>query len=155
MSFYKRDADGMIIRNRQVLDCQKAIEEGEEIRVEQAHKDEVNINNIVKKHGIDLITKTSKLVELKFDDVTGNDFQEFANMMAKASSTFESLDSNTRREFDNDPVKYMDYVHNPENRDKLIERGWMKAPDPGPVPVQVEVVNPPAETPPESSTPVQ
>ena len=42
MSFYRFDEQGKQIRNRCVLDCT-----GDEVRVEQAHKDEVDINVIV------------------------------------------------------------------------------------------------------------
>jgi hypothetical protein len=147
MSFYRKDNKGKIIRKRVTIDCQKAIEEGEIVRVEQAHKDEVNINNIVKKHGLDMIAKTAAITPLQYwDDDPDNDFQEYMNKIAQGEQTFASLPSEVRREFDNNPAKYMDYVLNPDNKGKLIERGWMNAPEAPPEPVQVVVTNP--ETPP-------
>lgn len=149
MPFRKYNEKGEYIRNRVTLDCQKAIEDGEIVRVEQAHKDEVNINNIVKRHGMDLIAKTASLMPLQYwDGDPTNDFQEAMNKIAQGTQTFESLPSQIRKEFNNDPAKYMDYVFNPENKEKLIERGWMNAPEPPPEPVQVVVTNP--ETPPPS-----
>lgn len=148
MAFRKYDDKGNYIRNRVGLDCQQAILDGEVIRVEQSHKDEVNINNIVKRHGLDMIAKTAALVPLQYwDGDPTNDFQEAMNKIAQGTQTFESLPSAIRKEFDNDPAKYMDYVFNPENKEKLIERGWMNAPKPAPEPVQVVVTNPPSETP--------
>lgn len=148
MAFRRYDSEGNEIRRRVGLDCQQAILDGEEIRVEQSHKDEVNINNIVKRHGIDMIAKTASLVPLQYwDGDPTNDFQEAMNKIAQGTQTFESLPSAIRKEFDNNPAKYMDYVFNPENKEKLIERGWMNAPKAAPEPVQVVVTNPPSETP--------
>ena len=62
--FRKYDTNGVEIRNRQIL----TIPEDEEIRVEQNHKDEVNINNIVKRHGLDLIAKTAALQQFTYGD---------------------------------------------------------------------------------------
>ena len=76
-----------------VVDCQKAIEEGEIVRVEQSHKDEVNINNIVRSHGADLVMKVAALTEFRFDDVTSNDFQENMNAIIKARDTFANVPS--------------------------------------------------------------
>ena len=130
------------------VDCQQAILDGEEIRVEQSHKDEVNINNIVKRAGgKELIQKVNALKEWKFDDVTSNDFQENMNAIIKARDTFADVPSGIRKKFDNDPAKFMDFVHNPENAQAMVDMGLSKAPEEVPV-MQVQVVNPP-ETPPD------
>jgi phage internal scaffolding protein len=148
MSFYKRDVDGNVIRNRVIL----VIPEDEEVRVEQSHKDEVNINNIVRKHGLELIAKTQALQELRFDDVVGNDFQESMNMLLKAKESFESVPSEIRKRFDNDPAKFMDFVHNGDNKDEMVKLGLMRPEDPAPEPIQVVMVNP-QETPPAEPAP--
>lgn len=147
MAFRKYDIDGNYLRKRVTLDCQKAVENGEIIRVEQSHKDEVDINNIIKRHGADIIAKTQQVMALTYDDVTTNDFQETMNMIIKGNQAFQSLDSKTRAEFENDPAKYLDYVHNEENREAMIERGWLNPPEPEPTPIEVIVTNP-VETPP-------
>lgn len=129
------------------IDCQKAIDEGEEIRVEQSHKDEVNINNIVKRAGgMELIAKVNALKDWKFDDVTSNDFQENMNAIIKARDTFADVPSEIRKKFDNDPAKFMDFVRNPANIQEMIDLGLSKAPEEVPI-AQVEVMNLP-ETPP-------
>jgi phage internal scaffolding protein len=149
MSFYKYNTDGTVIRNRHGLDCQQAIEDGEEVRVEQHHKDEVNVNNIVRKHGMELITKVAALQEFTYDDVVGNDFQESMNILLKAADAFESVPSDIRKQFDNDPAKFLDFVHNPDNKDQMITWGLMEAPVEQ-KPIEVVVTNPPpVETPPE------
>ena len=147
--FAKFDKQNKQIRYKKaVIDCQQAILDGEDILVEQSHKDEVDINKIIKRHGIDLINKTAALQAptMQFDDVTGNDFQEAMNIILKAEGTFNSLPSELRKQFDNSPAQYLDFVQNPANSDQLIEMGLQNAPEPAPEPVQVVVTNP--ETPP-------
>lgn len=138
-------------RNDPGIDCQKAIENGEKIRVEQHHESNTNINKIVKKHGADLIAKVSELSQFKYDDVTGNDFQETMNAMIRARDTFSQVPSAIRKQFGNDAAAFMDFVHDPANADKLVEMGLANSPEPPPEPVKVEITNPtpPAETPPE------
>jgi len=146
MSFRKYDDKGQQIRNRVTIDCQKAIENGEEIRVEQSHKDEVNINKIVKKHGMDLIAKTAALQQFTFDENPHNDFQEMMNALLKAKDSFESVPSEIRKQFNHDPAQFMDFVRNTDNKQQLIDWGLAKAPE-TPQPIEVVVTNQP-ETPP-------
>lgn len=136
MSFYKRDSEGNIIRNRVMYET----DPDEEVRVEQSHKDEVDINNIVKRHGMDLIAKTAALQQFSFDDNPNNDFQETMNAILKAQDSFSSISSEIRKRFDNDPAKFMDFIHNPDNNDELVEMGLAQR-LPEPQVVQVEVVN--------------
>lgn len=141
--FAKYDSKGKIKRQRVVIDCQKIIDSGKEIcRTEQNHLQEVNINAIVKRHGVDTIQKTALLAsqEFQFDDVTGNDFQEAMLKTTKAKQTFDQLPSAIRKEFDNSPAKFLDFVHNSENEQKMIEMG-LANPKSQPQTVKVEVTN--------------
>jgi hypothetical protein len=143
MGFYRIDENGKKITKKVVLDCQKAVKNGEEIRVEQHHAKEVNINNIVKKHGADMIAKVAALQEFTFDDVTGNDFQENMNALIKAKDTFSQLPDKIRHKFKYNPAVFMDFVHNPDNKDKLVEMGLANPPPTPQQPVQVAVVSQP------------
>jgi len=141
--FQRKDKDGNVIRyDKAVIDCSN-----DEVRVEQSHKAEVDINNIVAKHGIDLIKKVNALQQFTYDDVSGNDFQETMNAIIKAGDSFKSIDSNIRKFFDNDPAKFMDYIHNPENKEQLVKWGLMK-PEQEIQPMHVIVDNPTVEAPP-------
>lgn len=148
----RKDSDGNIIRNRVTLDCQKAIEEGESVLVEQSHSQEVDINNIIKRHGgkVELIASTANVQALRFDDNPNNDFQEVMNMLIKGKQSFESLPSEVRRHFGNNVAEFMDYVRNPDNSDQLIAWGLQEPPEPPAAPIAVAVVNQTAETPSES-----
>lgn len=113
------------------VDCQKAIEEGEPILVEQSHREAVDINNIIKKHAgnLELIAKNAELIEFNMDDIPTNDFMEMQNIMIKAKQAFESVPSDIRKQFDHNPAQYMDFIRNPENKEKLIEMGLANAPE--------------------------
>lgn len=142
MPFAHYDENGKQRRLRVVIDCQKAIKNGEECRVEQAHKKETDINNIVKKHGLDLIQHTNNLLSpnFRFDDVTGNDFQEALEKINKAKSSFMAMPSEIRKQFDNNPAKFLDFVQDPDNIDAMVEMGLAERNTPPPI-QQVEIVN--------------
>ena len=138
--FSKRDKNGKYIRYHEaVIDCSK-----DKPLTEQSHRDETNINNIVKRHGMDLIAKTAALStpEYIMDDDPTNDFMEAMLIVTKAQQTFEQLPSELRAKFENQPAKFMDFIHNPENIDQMVEMGLVNAPQPEPSPIQVEVITP-------------
>lgn len=136
MAFIKYDDKGKQIRKRVTVQC--TLEEG---KTEQSHVQEVDINNIIKKHGADYIKKINGLREWVYDDVTGNDFQESMNAIIKARETFADVPLEIRKQFDHDPIKMLDFVRNPENADKLVEMGLAHPPVPD-EPIQVIVTNP-------------
>lgn len=71
------------------------------------------------------------------------DLQGSLTILADAKTAFMRLPAVTRREFDNDPVKFVEFAGDAKNLDKLREWG-LAAPLPvDPPPQKVEVVNPP------------
>ncbi|AXL14469.1 internal scaffolding protein [Microviridae sp.] len=136
--FMKIDEMGEQVRNRVTLDCSN-----DDLKTEQAHKAEVDINNIVRRHGVDMIQKTAMLQtpEYQMDDISGNDFQEAMLKVTKAQQTFDQLPSKIRKEFDNNPAVFMDFVHNPDNQDAMIDLGLAQR-VPVDAPVEVIVTNP-------------
>lgn len=75
------------------------------------------------------------------------DFQTAMQVMIDANAAFMSLPATVRREFDNDPAKFVDYASDPEHLEQLRE--WGLAP-PAPAvepPAKVEIVNPEALAP--------
>lgn len=151
--FQKTDAEGNILRNRVTIDCAAAVEAGtEEVRTEQSHKAEVDINTIIKRHAgrEDLIASTQHIQGLVFDENPSNDFQEMMNMMIRGKEAFASMPSEVRNHFGNDAAKFMDFVRDPSNEQQMIDWGLQNPPEPPPAPMQVEVVNQTTETPPEA-----
>lgn len=133
--------DGKPYRHsKAVCDCSN-----DKIIVEQHHKNDVNINTIVKRHaqGSDLIEKTAALrgdPQYQMDDIPTNDFQEAMNIVVKAQSTFDQLPSDIRKQFNNNPAEMLDFIQNPDNGPQLVEMGLAQR-RPIDEPVQVVVTN--------------
>lgn len=73
------------------------------------------------------------------------DLPRALEILKDTTEAFMSLPATVRREFDNDPVKFIEFAENPENLEKMRE--WKLAP-PAPVeppPQKVEVINPTPE----------
>lgn len=75
------------------------------------------------------------------------DFREALDMFDHAATQFMTLPANVRREFDNDPAKFVDFAIDPSNLAKMREWGLAepeKGEDP---PMRVTVVGSPAGLP--------
>lgn len=106
----------------------------------QNHKDECNVNLILARYQKTGVIEHRQEFEAQYDDATGVDFQEAMNLVISAENMFKELPSTVRKEFENDPGKFMTFVNNPENMEKMIEMGLAVEQVPEP-PVQVEVIN--------------
>ena len=93
---------------------------------EQHHKDECDINNIVRRYDRSGVIQHLRQVEGRYTDVTSVEFHEAMNIVASANSAFEELPSNIRAHFRNDPAAFMDFVHDPNNKDQLVRMGLAK-----------------------------
>jgi len=96
------------------------LEEGKTI---QSFLEETDINKIVEKYqqtgALDHVNR--RLPEYGF--ATGDSFNESMNIIVKAKEMFEELPSSIRNKMDNDPAKFLDFVQNPENAEKMVEMG--------------------------------
>lgn len=117
-------------------------------RTKQQFREECDINTLMKKYEkTGLMTHVNRH-EGRYEDVAGAvDYQEAANIVMAAQSTFMSLPATVRKHFDNDPGAFMEFVTNPDNKDKMVELGLMNAPAPAPEPQEVRVVSMPEDTP--------
>lgn len=111
---------------------------------QQHSKDEVDINNIMKRYRktgvIDHVAKH----EGQYGVHNSIDYHEGMNVIAQANEMFAELPSQVRKEFQNDPAQFLDFVENPENIPKLHEMGLTKTP-----------MSLPSDDPAPHSTPVQ
>lgn len=115
-------------------------------RTKQAFAKESNVNFIMAKYlssgVIEHVRKNSGF----YADVTDvPDYKEALMVVMEASDLFNSLPSDIRTKFDNDPQKYLEFVSKPENKDQLIKWGMVKAPIEPAAPIEVRVVNPTPE----------
>lgn len=103
---------------------------------------DANINTIMER-----FKKTGMLPvnvqQPRYMDLTSTpNLQTAMNTMIEAEKSFMTLPAKVRKEFDNNPVKFVEFATNPENLPKLREWG-LAAPEKAPEqPIKVEVTNP-------------
>lgn len=95
---------------------------------QQHSKEEVDINNIMKRYiktgVIDHVTKYKP----QYTENTMQDYQTSQNIIIKADNMFQELPSQVRKQFDNDPGRFLEFVSDEKNHDKLAEMGLNNAP---------------------------
>lgn len=115
----------------------------------QEFKAECDINTIMARYETTGVISHIGKTTPQYVDVTGMppDFASALAILADAEAAFSQLPAKVRREFDNDPVKFVEFAQDPANVDRMREWG-LAEPLPPPAPVQkVEVVNPPQDAP--------
>lgn len=113
-------------------------------RAKQEFKEETDINTIVERFGLtgELPDPGSVKAPLEGDFHEVYDFQSAMNVVRAAEEAFEAMPAEVRAEFNNDPARFMDFFHNPENRARAEKLGLVvprETPAP-PEPVAVRVV---------------
>lgn len=90
---------------------------------EQSHLGDVGIHYILKRHAktgiIDHLASNPHYGD--YTDAPG--YQEAMNTIAAAKSLFESLPSEVRRDMDNSPQQFVDFMQNPDNRSEIEAYG--------------------------------
>ena len=93
-------------------------------RTKQSFADECNINKIIAK-----FRKTGMITHLKatggqYGDFTGvTDYRAALDAIREADASFATLPADIRRQFDNDPGQFLQFVSNPDNREALVDMG--------------------------------
>lgn len=92
---------------------------------EQCHRDEVKIQNIMKRHRTTgLVSHLSKQHGFYADMSSAPDFYTAQTVIAQTKSMFEEIPAKIRKDFDNDPGKFLDFIQNPDNKDQMAEYGF-------------------------------
>lgn len=120
-------------------------------RTKQSHRDECDINTIMKRFEKTGMLEHANQYEGSYGDFTQipEDYQSAVNLVQNAQQMFMSLPAEVRGRFENDPGEFLAFVSNRENRDEMLEMGLIPQPPqpetvPEPVPEATEVV--PRET---------
>lgn len=94
---------------------------------------ECDINNVMKRYQKSGVIEHRSSYEGRYGDfLDAPDYQTAANAIIAADEMFASLPSTVRREFDNDPVRFLEFVHDPKNEDRIYEMGLaVRKPAPG------------------------
>ena len=96
---------------------------------EQAHKKETDINFILKDYARTGFIRHAKEHEGKYDDISVQDFNEAMFVVSEAQNMFNELPADWRNEFNNNPAQFLDFVQNPNNKDKMEEMGILAGND--------------------------
>lgn len=110
----------------------------------QANKDECDINKIMEKYQKTGVLNHISTYGAVYGDFLAIDFQEAQETILAGQNMFNDLPSSARKYFNNDPAEFMEFVHDPDNVDKLRELGLLIAqeapetPDPVPTPSEPE-----------------
>jgi len=120
----------------------------------QEFAEECDINTIMARYETTGVISHVNQREAQYLDMTlYPGLQASMDAMREATLQFNALPANVRREFDNDPQKFVDFAVEKDNLPRMREWGLAppeKAPEP---PIRVEIANPPppAGDPPKAS----
>ena len=96
---------------------------------EQSHKHETDINYILKEYTRTGFIKHAKENQGKYDDIAVQDFQEAMFVVAEANNMFNELPGQVRKQFNNNPGEFLEFVQNPDNSKKMEALGILKGND--------------------------
>mgnify|MGYP000175390794 CR=1 FL=1 len=92
-------------------------------RTKQNHKDECDINHIMRKFKKTGVVEHRNENEPQYGFADAITFNEAMNIVITAQTMFDDLPSHLRRKFGNDPSNFLDFVQNPENLQEMRELG--------------------------------
>lgn len=112
--------------------CRKSFSVGTG-RTKQAFKDECDVNNILRRYrktmGIDFLNQYQGYLHGQFGDVSAApEYSEALAKIREGEAAFEAMPSNLRARFGNDPVQFLDFMGDVDNRDEAIALGLLNRP---------------------------
>lgn len=100
------------------------VEFNEPSKTQQNMRDECDINNILKKYNRSgLVTHVNEHASDYGDYSDYEDYQSSLNSLLDAQNAFAELPSSIRKQFNNDPGEFLDFVSRPENGEKMVDLG--------------------------------
>ena len=97
-------------------------------RTKQEFRDECDVNKIIS--GMEAQGLIQNFNRFGPDWAEGEvdapeSFHEAMNMVVDAQQRFEGLPSKVRAEFANDPARFLDFMSDPDNRDRAVDLGLL------------------------------
>jgi len=109
--------------------------------VEGHHKNDVDINNVMKKYRVTGFLE-SNAHEAQYGDFTNaTDFHDMKNRIIEAEMEFSKLPAHLRTRFNNDPGQLLSFLDDPQNLSEAQELGLC----PKPIPDAPTASTPPTE----------
>lgn len=102
-----------------------AISDWEPSMTKQSFQEMVNVNEIMRRFtGTGTITHLNTAAP-NYGYHSGHDFRESLEIIQKANESFDALPAIMRRQFNDNPAEFLDFVSNPENAPKMAEMGLL------------------------------
>lgn len=93
---------------------------------QQHMKTECDVNHIVAKWNKTGLLEHVRDSEGSYGDFNSVDYKTACDLVLRAEESFSSLPSSIRARFENSPALFMDFMHDPDNRDEIISMGLTK-----------------------------
>lgn len=96
---------------------------------DQSQKDKCDVNKIMA-HAL----KTGEIPHLResegrFVDVSETQsFHDAMNIVAQTNSLFAEYPAELRKDFNNDPAQFLEFINNPDNYNEMVDMGLIPAP---------------------------
>lgn len=115
-----------------------AFSDDTESKAQQSFKDECDINTIVRRFGLTGELPSNVRVPQYADFEETFDFMSSMNVIREAEEAFMAMPANVRDRFGNDPVRFVDFFNDPDNRPEAEKLGIVtRRPVADPIPVPV------------------
>nr|AVQ10265.1 minor capsid protein [Gokushovirinae environmental samples] len=109
----------------------------------QEFAEECDINTIMARYeATGVISHVNRAQPMYLDTTSYPDLQGAMETFREASEAFAALPAKVRKEFDNDPQKFIDFAVDEKNVDQMREWGLAEPLKPPPEPIRVMVENP-------------
>lgn len=96
---------------------------------QQHFAQEADIKNIIKKHDrTGIIEHVARGVAQYGDYSEVNEYRESMDIVNKANASFQTLPSQLRAMFSNDPGEFFEFATDPANAEKMVRLGLAEAP---------------------------
>lgn len=116
---------------------------------QQSEKDSTDINFIVKQYCECGVCPSCNVHQPLSEDMLAmstQTFQEVMQQQAHLTNAFNELPANVRKKFDYNPLKMLEFVENPNNRDECVNLGLLKSDIIGTVIESIPIVSDTSQT---------
>lgn len=126
--------------------CRSDLSEFEPSLARQEFAEECDINTLMERYEKSgAFTHVNRALPIYMDCTQIPDLRGAIDVMREATASFNSLPAKVRREFDNDPQKFVDFARDPANVQQMKDWGLGAPEEPVQAPIKVEMVNSPPD----------
>lgn len=110
--------------------CTKCITyTGTESKVDESQADLTNIHKLLEPAIQRGLLRHSVKYTDEYDDIPAITYQDALQTVATANEMFADLPAKIRKRFNNNPVEFLQFTANPENKDEMQRLGMLKGND--------------------------